>query len=85
MLRQFSVRGLTDTETFSVVESPIVLHQQKQQTEGGASQHGRSRSVTPYESIDIDHMSMRYVMTWILGVPFGVVVLWYIVGHTACR
>ena len=29
--------------------------------------------------------SMRYVMAWLLGVPFSVIVLWYIVGHTACR
>jgi len=28
---------------------------------------------------------MRYVMAWILGVPFSVIVLWYIVGHAACR
>jgi hypothetical protein len=29
--------------------------------------------------------SMRYLMAWIFGVPFGVIVLWYIVGHAACR
>jgi len=28
---------------------------------------------------------MRYIAAWILGVPFSVIVLWYIVGHTACR
>jgi len=28
---------------------------------------------------------MRYVMAWLVGVPFSVIVLWYIVGHTACR
>ena len=22
---------------------------------------------------------------WILGVPFSVIVLWYIIGHAACR
>jgi len=27
---------------------------------------------------------MRYVAAWILGVPFSVIVLWYIVGHAAC-
>jgi hypothetical protein len=27
---------------------------------------------------------MRYVIAWILGVPFGVIVLWYLVGHAAC-
>jgi hypothetical protein len=27
---------------------------------------------------------MRYVVAWMLGVPFGVIVLWYIVGHAAC-
>jgi hypothetical protein len=27
---------------------------------------------------------MRYVVAWILGVPFSVIVLWYIVGHSAC-
>jgi hypothetical protein len=29
-------------------------------------------------------MEMRYFIAWILGVPFGVIVLWYIVGHAAC-
>jgi hypothetical protein len=24
---------------------------------------------------------MRYVMAWLVGVPFSVIVLWYIVGH----
>jgi hypothetical protein len=27
---------------------------------------------------------MRYVLAWMLGVPFSVIVLWYIVGHAAC-
>jgi len=28
---------------------------------------------------------MRYIFAWMLGVPFSVIVLWYVVGHTACR
>jgi len=31
-----------------------------------------------------DH-SMRYMVAWLLGVPFSVIVVWYILGHTACR
>ena len=27
---------------------------------------------------------MRYLVAWILGVPFGIIVLWYVVGHAAC-
>jgi len=27
---------------------------------------------------------MRYIVAWLLGVPLGVVVLWYVVGHAAC-
>jgi len=27
---------------------------------------------------------MRYIAAWILGVPFSLIVLWYIVGHSAC-
>jgi hypothetical protein len=27
---------------------------------------------------------MRYVLAWFLGVPFGVIVLWFVVGHAAC-
>jgi hypothetical protein len=27
---------------------------------------------------------MRYIVAWLLGVPFSVIVLWYIVGHMAC-
>jgi hypothetical protein len=27
---------------------------------------------------------MRYIVAWLLGVPFSVIVLWYIVGHVAC-
>jgi hypothetical protein len=27
---------------------------------------------------------MRYMVAWMLGVPFSVIVLWYLVGHAAC-
>ena len=27
---------------------------------------------------------MRYLVAWMLGVPFSVIALWYIVGHAAC-
>jgi hypothetical protein len=27
---------------------------------------------------------MRYIVAWLLGIPFSVIVLWYIVGHVAC-
>jgi hypothetical protein len=27
---------------------------------------------------------MRYIVAWLLGVPFSVIVLWYLVGHAAC-
>jgi hypothetical protein len=27
---------------------------------------------------------MRYIIAWMLGVPFSLIVLWYIVGHAAC-
>jgi hypothetical protein len=27
---------------------------------------------------------MRYIMAWLLGVPFSVIVVWYVLGHTAC-
>ena len=27
---------------------------------------------------------MRYVVAWLLGVPFSVIAIWYIVGHAAC-
>ena len=27
---------------------------------------------------------MRYIVAWLLGVPFSVIVLWYVVGHMAC-
>jgi hypothetical protein len=27
---------------------------------------------------------MRYMVAWLLGVPFSVIVLWYVVGHAAC-
>jgi hypothetical protein len=27
---------------------------------------------------------MRYIVAWMLGVPFSVIVLWYVVGHMAC-
>ena len=26
---------------------------------------------------------MRYVIAWMLGVPFSVIAIWYIVGHAA--
>jgi hypothetical protein len=28
--------------------------------------------------------AMRYIVAWMLGVPFSVIVLWYVVGHAAC-
>jgi hypothetical protein len=27
---------------------------------------------------------MRYIAAWLLGVPFSVIVVWYLVGHAAC-
>jgi hypothetical protein len=27
---------------------------------------------------------MRYLLAWIVGVPFSLIVLWFIVGHMAC-
>ena len=27
---------------------------------------------------------MRYMVAWLLGVPFSVIALWYVVGHMAC-
>lgn len=27
---------------------------------------------------------MRYLAAWLLGVPLGVIMLWYVVGHAAC-
>jgi hypothetical protein len=27
---------------------------------------------------------MRYIVAWLLGVPFSVIVIWYVVGHAAC-
>jgi hypothetical protein len=27
---------------------------------------------------------MRYMVAWMLGVPFSVIVLWFVVGHAAC-
>jgi hypothetical protein len=27
---------------------------------------------------------MRYIAAWLLGVPFSVIVIWYLVGHAAC-
>ena len=27
---------------------------------------------------------MRYIVAWMVGVTFSVIVLWYLVGHAAC-
>jgi hypothetical protein len=27
---------------------------------------------------------MRYLFAWLLGVPFSVIVLWYVVAHAGC-
>jgi heme/copper-type cytochrome/quinol oxidase subunit 4 len=27
---------------------------------------------------------MRYIVAWLLGVPFSVIAVWYVVGHAAC-
>jgi hypothetical protein len=27
---------------------------------------------------------MRYIVAWMLGGPFSVIVIWYLVGHAAC-
>lgn len=27
---------------------------------------------------------MRYILAWILGVPFSVIVLWYVAAHSGC-
>jgi hypothetical protein len=27
---------------------------------------------------------MRYIIAWLLGVPLGIIALWFVVGHMAC-
>jgi hypothetical protein len=27
---------------------------------------------------------MRYIAAWLLGVPFSVIALWYLVAHAGC-
>jgi hypothetical protein len=27
---------------------------------------------------------MRYIVGWLLGIPFSVIVLWYVVAHAGC-
>jgi hypothetical protein len=34
--------------------------------------------------VDRAEVRMRYMVAWMLGVPFSVIVLWYLVGHAAC-
>jgi hypothetical protein len=29
-------------------------------------------------------IEMRYIVAWMLGVPFSVIAIWYVVGHAAC-
>ncbi len=27
---------------------------------------------------------MRYIVAWLLDVPFSIIVIWFLVGHAAC-
>jgi hypothetical protein len=27
---------------------------------------------------------MRYIVGWLLGIPFSVIVLWWLVAHSGC-
>ena len=27
---------------------------------------------------------MRYIAAWLLGVPFSLIVVWFVVAHSAC-
>ncbi len=27
---------------------------------------------------------MRYMVAWLLGVPFSIIVLWFLVAHSGC-
>jgi hypothetical protein len=27
---------------------------------------------------------MRYIVAWLLGVPFSVIAVWYVLSHAAC-
>jgi hypothetical protein len=42
------------------------------------------RSGAPIAVETAGGFGMRYIVAWMLGVPFSVIVLWYIVGHSAC-
>ena len=33
---------------------------------------------------NLPEVVMRYFVAWLLGVPFTVIVIWYLVGHAAC-
>jgi heme/copper-type cytochrome/quinol oxidase subunit 4 len=35
-----------------------------------------------HSSAEVDYM--RYIVAWMLGVPFSVIAVWYVLGHAAC-
>jgi len=39
---------------------------------------------TSEDDVRRSECQMRYIIAWLLGVPFSIIVLWYLVGHTAC-
>jgi hypothetical protein len=39
------------------------------------------KEATPHE---VGETIMRYIVAWLLGVPFSVIVVWYILAHSGC-
>jgi hypothetical protein len=46
--------------------------------------HARGRVGATLADASCGGLEMRYIVAWMLGVPFSVIVLWYVVGHAAC-
>jgi hypothetical protein len=42
----------------------------------------RSGATLAHASAEVD--DMRYIVAWMLGVPFSVIAVWYVLGHAAC-
>jgi hypothetical protein len=32
----------------------------------------------------VGETSMRYIVAWLLGVPFSLIVVWYVLAHSGC-
>ena len=57
---------------------------ERHRNRGGATVPGCGRQPADHSIGRARRGDMRYILAWIMGVPLSLIVLWFLIGHSAC-